>query len=300
MIMDTLKSLQVFSTVASTKSFIVAANQIGISAAMASKHVQNIESKVGARLLNRTSRKVSLTEAGENYLVHVKSLLEGLEEAEEFIKESTVEPKGMLKVSLPVWMSNPPFATLIAQYKSQYPEVSLNLDFSGKEVDMVEESYDLAIRAGEVKTEGLIARKIASIKFSIVASPSFLERHDKVEHINDLENMPFFAYSRVVAGNRLKKREEISAWDIQINPDIQSENEVFLLLLVLEGTGVSILPNWLIDEHLQRGELTAILPDVFNPEIPLRVLSPHRKYLPAKTRSFINFLIESVFNTTSN
>lgn len=294
--MDTLTSLKVFSAVASAKSFTAAADQIGISAAMATKHVQSVESRVGARLLNRTSRKVSLTEAGENYLMHVRPLLKGLEEAEELIKESTIRPKGTLKLSLPVWMSNPSFAKLISQYQSQYPEVSLNIDFSGKEVNLVEESYDLALRAGEVKVEGLIARKIGNIEFSMVASPTFLEQYSTINSIDDLENIPFVAYSRVVAGNRLKRREEISTWDFQVNPVTQSENEVFLLLLVLEGTGLSILPNWLIDEYLQRGELVAILPKVFNPKIQLHALYPDRNYLPAKTRSFIDFLIEPVFS----
>lgn len=295
--MDTLISLKVFSTVASTKSFTAAADQIGISAAMASKHVQSIESRVGARLLNRTSRKVSLTEAGEKYLVRVRPLLEGLEEAENLIKESTTAPKGTLKLSLPVWMSNPPFAKLISQYQSQYPEVSLNIDFSGKEVNLVEDSYDLALRAGEVKVEGLIARKIGVVEFSMVASPSFLNKRNKINSINDLENIPFLAYSRVVAGNRLKKRDEISAWDFRFNPIIQSENEVFLLLLALEGTGVSILPNWLIEEHLQQQELIALLPELINLKVPLHALYPDRNYLPAKTRSFIDFLIESAFST---
>jgi DNA-binding transcriptional LysR family regulator len=291
--MDTLKSLEVLSAVATTKSFAAAAEQIGISAPMATKHIQSIESRVGARLLNRTSRNVSLTEAGENYLARVKPLLEGLEEAEATLKESTVVPRGTLKLSFPVWMSNPSFAKIITRYQQQYPDVNLNIDISGKQVNLIEDGYDLTLRAGNMKVEGLIARKLGTIEFSLVASPKFLQQYGEVNNIEALNGIPFVAYSQVLTGSRLKWRDEHSSWEFQVNPIIQSEDETFLLLLAIEGAGATILPNCLTEQFIREKKLVRVLPDIINPKVQLSALYPDRNYLPAKTRSFIDYLLES-------
>jgi DNA-binding transcriptional LysR family regulator len=132
MIMDTLLSLQVLAAVAEHKSFINVAERLNLSPAMTSKHVQNIEARVGARLLNRDSRNVSLTEAGVQYLSSVRPLLEGLDEAEAQLSETAVAVKGTLKITAPVWMANSGFARLLAAYHSKNPDVVLDFDLSGR------------------------------------------------------------------------------------------------------------------------------------------------------------------------
>jgi DNA-binding transcriptional LysR family regulator len=289
--MDSLLSLQVFNTVAATKSFSAAAEQLDISAAMATKHVQNIEARIGARLLNRTSRKVSLTEAGEIYLSRVRALLEGLEEAEGLIGESTVVPRGTLKISLPIWMGTPSFVKKLASYHERYPEVKLNLDLSANFVNLVEEAYDLALRVGNYGGDGLIARKLMDIRFVAVASPEFVKKNGLVNTLDDFNGIPFLAYTPMSSGDQMRIRNNQSEWTFPIDPVVKSENETFILLSALEGMGVAILPDLLVDEHIKSGRLQRLMPDQIEETVSLLALYPDRNYLPAKTRSFIDFML---------
>jgi DNA-binding transcriptional LysR family regulator len=289
---DTLLSLQVFQAVSSSKSFSSAAEQLGISAAMATKHVQNLESRVGARLLNRTSRKVSLTEAGEIYLARVGSLLEGLHEAEMVVGESTQAPRGVLSISLPVWMTTPNFVKLLAQYHSAYPEVQLKLDPSAGFVNLVEGRYDLALRVGDYGDEGLIARKLSEVQFFAVASPDFLSKRGRPQSIEDLNGIPYLAYSRKTSGDHIRYKDEEQDWEFSVNPVIKSENEILILLSALEGMGAAILPHWLVAEHIASGRLERILENEICVRVPFYALYPDRNYLPAKTRSFIDFMLK--------
>jgi len=164
-------SLRVFVAIAEHKNFSAVAERMGLSPAMTSKHVQHIEASVGARLFNRNSRNVSLTEAGARYLCTVNPLLDGLTEAEAQLTTDTLSPRGKLKISMPVWMSNPAFANILMAYHAQNPHVTLDIDLSGRKINMVEEGVDLALRVAFKLDEGLIARKLADVTFQLVAAP---------------------------------------------------------------------------------------------------------------------------------
>ena len=189
--MDTLLSLRVFAAVAEYKSFAAVADRMNLSPAMTSKHVQHVEGRVGARLLNRNSRNVSLTEAGARYLMTVRPLLEGLEEADAQVSETTLAATGTLKVSMPVWMANPTFARIISAYHVQNPNVVLDLDLSGRKINLVEEGVDLALRVTETLDEGFIARKLTMVEFPLVAAPAFLETVGRPKTTDDLNGAPF-------------------------------------------------------------------------------------------------------------
>jgi DNA-binding transcriptional LysR family regulator len=289
---DTLLSLQVFSAVAATKSFSLAAEQLGISPAMATKHIQNLESRVSARLLNRTSRKVSLTEAGDVYLSRVRGLLEGLEEAEAVVNEATLAPRGTLKISLPVWMATPNFIHQLAMYHKAHSEVKFKLDLSANFVNLVEESYDLALRVGDFGGEGLIARKLCEVEFFAVASPEFLNRYGRPKTIEDLNGIPYLAYAKKTMGDQIRYKDKNTQWEFSIDPVLKSENETLILLSAIEGMGAAILPNWLVAEHISKGRLERFLAEDIHVKVPFFALYPDRNYLPAKTRSFIDFMLK--------
>jgi len=161
---DTLVSLRVLDAVAELKSFTAASDRLGLSTAMATKHVQHVEARVGARLLNRTSRSVTLTEAGSIYLARMRPLLEGLAEVEAQLSQMAIKPSGRLRVSMPVWMATPRFAMLAAAFHRQCPDVILEIDPSSRIVNLVEEGFDLAIRVAMTLEPGLIARKLGGIQ----------------------------------------------------------------------------------------------------------------------------------------
>lgn len=288
--MDTLLSLQVLAAVAEHKSFTAVAERLGLSNAMTSKHVQHVEARVGARLLNRNSRNVSLTEAGTRYLAAVQPLLEGLREVEAQLSESTLEPQGTLKVSMPVWMANPDFARILADYREQNPKVILNLDLSGRLINLVEEGFDIALRAAFTLDEGLVARKVATVDFNLVASTKLLDKIGRPQSLEDLANAAFLAYPPMMHNGHVRFKSGETEIDIRFNPVLQSGNETLLLLAAREAMGFAFMPTWLVREHLLSGELETVLPELISPASPLYAIYPERSYLPAKVRSFLDFL----------
>lgn len=288
--MDRLLSLRVFAAVAEAKSFAAVADRMDISPAMTSKHVQHIEAEVGARLLNRTSRRVSLTEAGAIYLAAVRPLLEGLDEAGARLAQATLDPRGTLKISLPVWMAEPALVRVLAAYRARHPAVLLDLDLSGRQVNLVEDGYDLALRVSPTLDEGLIARRLADIAFRMVASPALLDRIGRPREVADLAGAPFLAYSPVSSGGRVRLGLGPNAPEVRMTPVLQSANETILFQAALQGMGIAIMPHLVARAHLAAGRLELILPDVPAPTVPLSAIYPDRSYLPAKTRSLLDFL----------
>ena len=288
--MDTLLSLRVLAAVAEHKSFAAVANRLNISAAMTNKHVQHIEARVGARLLNRNSRNVSLTEAGARYLMTVRPLLEGLEEADAQVSETTLAATGTLKVSMPVWMANPTFARILAAYHTQNPNVILDLDLSGRKINLVEEGVDLALRVTETLDEGFIARKLAMVEFPLVAAPAFLETVGRPKTTDDLNGAPFLIYEAMAANGRIRYGKGDSAIDIKSKLVLQTGNETLIHHSVCEGMGFAFLLHWLATDDLDSGRLETVLPEMEYPRVPLTAIYPDRSFLPAKVRSFLDFL----------
>lgn len=288
--MDTLLSLRVFAAVAEHKSFSLVAERMNLSAAMTSKHVQHVEARVGARLLNRNSRNVSITEAGANYLATVRPLLEGLEEAEAQLSETSTGASGTLKVSMPVWMANTGFARLALAYHRHNPNVVLDLDLSGRKINLVEEGVDLALRVSTTLDESLIARKLASIAFRLVASPEFLDNHGRPEKLEDLNGAPFLVYNHVAAGGVIRYGVGKDVREIKFKPVLLSGNETLIHQAARVGMGFAVLPQLLASDDISEGLLEPVLPGVACPEVPLYAIYPDRSYLPAKVRSFLDFL----------
>lgn len=287
--MDTLLSLRVFAEVAEHKSFSSVAERLNISPAMTSKHVKHVEARVGARLLNRNSRNVSLTEAGAQYLQTIRPLLDGLTEAEAQLTTDSLSPRGTLKMSMPVWMSNPGFAKILTAYHQQNPHVAFDIDLSGRKINMVEEGVDLALRVAFKLDDGLIARKLAEVTFQLVAAPAFLDSFGRPKTSADLNNAPMLAYSQVAADGRLKFGGE-EGMDIKLQPILTSSNESILHQAAVAGMGFAMLPNWAAQNDIREGRLEAVLPMIAWPKLHIQAIYADRSYLPAKVRSFLDFL----------
>jgi DNA-binding transcriptional LysR family regulator len=289
-LMDTLVSMRVFCLVAELKSFAAAAARLRISAAMASKHVMQLEKRLGTRLLNRTSRRVSLSESGTLYFEQARQMLESLDEVEAAVGKATVVARGMLRVTTPVWMANPMFAKILADYQARHPEVTLDVDLSGRLVNLVEEGFDLALRATSVPDEALIARPITKVTFHMVASPAYLDRAGRPTRLTDLSGQPLLQYSLYTPGANVTLQGPDGEETARFNPVLRSGNETLLHLAALEGMGVAFLPKWLISEDVAAGRLEHVLPEQLIFEGRLFAVYPSRKYLSAKVRTFIDFL----------
>lgn len=290
--MDTLLSLRVFCTVAELKSFTAAATRLGLSPAMASKHLAHLEGRLGTRLLNRTSRSVSLTEVGALYFNQVRQALDGLDEAEAAIGNVTVSPRGTLKLSAPMWMANPLIARLLADYHKRYPEVSLDMDFSGRIVGLVDEGFDLALRATarDKLDAGLVARPLMDVPFQLVGAPAYLARTGRPSSLGDLNGHALLLYGGMGASGNLTLRGRDGEQTVKFRVVIRSENEIMLHLAALEGLGLVFLPTWMTQSDVARGGLEEVLPEEVRFSVPLHAVYPSRKYLSAKVRTFIDFL----------
>lgn len=288
--MDTLLSLKVFAAVAEQKSFTAVAQRLGLSPAMTSKHIKHVEARLGARLLNRNSRNVSLTEAGARYLDTVKPLLEELQDAEAQVSQTTLAVSGTLKMSMPIWMANPLFTRVLAAYQLENPNVVLDLDMNGKMVNLVENGIDLALRVTETIGDGMIMRKLASVDFRLVGSPALLDKIGRPTEISDLNGMPLLAYAPVAGSGRVKFPKGQSFEQVQFRPVLLTENETLIVLAARESMGLAILPYSLVAEDVDKGTLETLLPKNRTISVPFRAIYPDRSYMPAKVRSILDFL----------
>ncbi|WP_246660088.1 LysR family transcriptional regulator [Rhizobium sp. FKL33] len=288
--LDSLFSLKTFLAVAELRSFSTAARRLEISPAMVSKHIMRLEKRLGSRLLNRNSRNVSLTEAGQRYFDRVRPLLEGLEEIETELGATTQTPRGTLRLSAPIWMANARFAGILSAYRHLYPEVKLDIELNGRLVDLVEEGYDLAIRVARALEKDVVGRKLIDMRFVLVATRALLERISVPTSLADLDGAPFLSYTPVMPTGQLKLQTGGEERIIRFEPVMRSANETLIHAACLEGMGITILPRWQLDEDLKTGNLVEILPGDVDLAVPLYAIYPNRAYLSAKVRTFLDFL----------
>lgn len=290
--MDTLTSLRVFAAVAEFKSFTAAATRLGVSPAMASKHVMHLEARLGTRLLNRTSRRISMTESGVLYFNYARQMLDGLDEVEAAVSNVTVLPRGTLRLSAPVWIANTLIARAFADYHQRYPDVRLDIDLSGRLVNLVEEGFDLALRATspERLDPGLIARPLAKVAFHLVGSPAYLARGPRPTQQADLNGHSVLLYSGLGDKGSLVLDSPQGPGTVNFRTVMQSESEIMLHLAALEGMGLTFLPTWMTQADIASGRLEVLLPEIAVFNVGLYAVYPSRKFLSAKVRTFIDFL----------
>lgn len=290
--MDALTSMQIFRLVVELNGFAAAARRLDISPAMVSKQVMALERRLGTRLLHRTSRRLSLTDDGAAYLQQLRPLLDGIEDLETSLRRTARVPQGLLRVSAPVWFANPAFVRLIADYRRAQPQVRLDIDLSGRLVNLVDEGIDLALRVTAEPAPQLIARPLAQIGFVPVAAPTYFERAARPATLAELARLDLLWYSLLPLSAALTWLEgEGNAAFAPGAPILQSNNESLLHQAALQGLGVAFLPLWLIAEDLASGRLERLLPQHAPRRYPLFGVYASRRHLSAKLRSFLDFLI---------
>ena len=299
--MDTLTGIRVFCMVAELRSFVAAAERLNLSPAMVSKYVMRLEDRLGSRLLNRSTRRVSLTEAGSSYFGQARQILEALDEAEGVISNVTAAPRGTLKVTAPVWLANRRFGGLLAEYHDQFPQVCFDFDLSGRIVNLVEEGFDLAFRATahpERLDPGLIARPVIDVVFHLVASPAYLKRTGRPKQLTDLNGHALLVFNGARIGGTFKFERPEGPEVVKFNVVMESSNETLLHQAALEGLGMTFLPQLMVESDLQSGDLEDVLPESAQIMAKLYAVYPSRKYLTAKVRTFIDLVTKRASQAT--
>jgi DNA-binding transcriptional LysR family regulator len=294
--MDTLVSMKVFRHVVEVGSFVGAAERMEMSAAMASKHVMHLEQQLGARLLNRTTRRVAPTEAGREYYERLSQALTELDEAGQVVGAASVVPQGRLRVSSLSAFGLSYVMAAVADYAAQYPQVTVDMTLSDRVVELIDEGFDVAIRASPsgLKSSSLIARQIATAHLVLCASPAYLRRHGTPKSATDLARHNYLQYAGVsvpeIVGGETSPRLRLSGNLIVNHLEAQR-------VLVLQGAGIAMLGTEVIGADLAEGRLVPLLVDEVPPrELPIHVVYASRRHLSAKVRSFVDFLAERFSN----
>ncbi|KMZ13796.1 Transcriptional regulator, LysR family [Candidatus Burkholderia humilis] len=281
--MDALTSLRIFREVVEAGSFVKAAERLDISTAMTSKHVANLERQLGVRLLNRTTRHLSLTEAGSVYYEQCSEALNILQTAEAAVGAQSAQPQGMLKVTAPGWFANRKFADLLVAYQARYPGVLVDLQLENRFVDLVEEGYDMAIRATSEPSPSLIVRPLCKMPFVLAVAQTYIERNGLPRHPDDLARhrlvLPTYTNIETVIKN---------------NPVLKTNDTSMSLQLVRAGMGLAYFPAWIVEPELAAGSFVRVLPayTAFAPSVFAVYTS--RKYMTTKVRTFIDFLSDAL------
>jgi DNA-binding transcriptional LysR family regulator len=292
--MANISELEIFVTVVDAGSFTAAAEQLGVSKSHVSKQVSALEDRLGAQLLHRTTRSLSVTDAGQAFYERGALILEQLEEAERAVMQLQTKPRGRLKVSVPMTFGLRHLAPLVAEFLQEYPEISIDLDLSDRKVDMIDEGFDLAIRIGELQDSSLMVRKLAPATRYCCASPEYLETHGTPRHPAELADHECLEY----AYGRLNTWQFVSPDGdehfVQVSGRLRANNGEVLVESCVAGLGVALVPDFMLGDHLQSGRLVRLLDDWLEWNAGVYALYPHNRHLSAKVRRFVDFLVDKL------
>jgi DNA-binding transcriptional LysR family regulator len=292
--MDRLRAYEVFVTVVSRGSFTRAADILETSPANVTRYVNELEAHLGTRLLNRSSRKLSLTEGGETLYARCKSILDDVAETEGLVSSASVEPRGRLRINAPVSFGILHLAPLWPAFMRKYPRVELDVSLNDRVVDMVDEGYDLAIRISRAGSTNHAARKLATSNNILCASPAYLARCGYPAAPADLIGHRCIGYSYAATGDewQLVDREN-TVHTVKVNCHMHTNNGDTARAAALGGEGVIWQPAFLVGNDLRAGKLVRILPEYRLPDIDVFALYPSRRHLSAKIRAMVDFLVEA-------
>lgn len=289
--MDRLKRIETFLLVADSGSFSVAAERSRQSKGSVSKQIKQLEEDLGVRLLQRTTRRVSLTDTGRAYLQRSREALSLLEEAEREAGQETAQARGRLRVNAPMSFGVRHLAPLLADYRAAHPDVEVELSLNDRRVDLVEEGYDLAIRIGVLEDSSLVGRRLASCRMVVCAAPEYLASRGRPSTPDDLLEHDCLCYSYAFQGETWPL-VGADGKRIAIRPrgPLIANNGDALAVAAVSGMGIVLQPSFIVGPDLRAGRLERVLPGYEVPTLQVSALYAPGRYLPLKVRSYIDFL----------
>lgn len=293
--MDSLSDVAVFVAVVDEGSFTKAAERLQLSRSVISKYVSRLESRLGARLLNRTTRRLSLTEAGQVFYQRSRRGLDDIAEAEAEVSRLQGTPRGVLRVNTPMSFGILHIAPWLPEFAELHPDLTVQMSMSDRKLDVIDEGFDVSVRISELPDSSLIARRLATCRHSIVASPSYLQRHGTPRTPADLAQHQTLTYSL---------QQSSQAWhflapdgettSIPIQPRLQVDNSLALREALRGGMGISRTPTFLVGDDIQQGRLTPLLNGYTTLEVSIYLVYPERRHLSPKVRAFVDFMADKI------
>ncbi|TGQ42747.1 LysR family transcriptional regulator [Mesorhizobium sp. M00.F.Ca.ET.216.01.1.1] len=291
--MDRLTALQVFRHVAELNSFAEAGRRLGLSPPAISKNIAELEAHLGVRLINRTTRRMALTEEGRIYLEHVTHGLDALARADQILCPIKTAPSGTLRVSAPMTVTLTWLSAAIPEFLSRYPDLKLDLHLDDRRVDIVREGFDLAIRGSDnLEDSSLVARKLAVMPHVLCAAPSYFEKHGRPKTPSDLKAVNCIRFSLSGHADIWEFRKDGRTERIAIDGRYSVSSSLAVRDALRAGFGVSLIPCLYVESDLNAGRLQSALDDWNTVETTLYAVYPARQHLAPKIRVFLDFLIE--------
>jgi len=292
--MDRLRAFEVFVAVVGQGGFTRAADKLDTSPANVTRYVNDLEEALGVRLLNRTSRRLSLTETGKTLYDRALSILEDVAEAEAVTSSSALQPCGRLRINVPVSFGILHLAPLWPRFMARYPDIQLDISLADRVVDLVEEGYDLAIRISRAGSPSLISRKLATSQNVVCASPDYIARHGAPQAPEDLMHHVCIGYTYSATGDEWGLIDDAGrAHRVAVSTSLQTNNGDTVRATALAGLGIIWQPTFLIGDDLRQGRLVRLLPGYRMSEIDVLAVYPSRRYVSARVRVMVDFLVEA-------
>lgn len=286
--LDKLNALVSFVRAVDLGSFSAAAIHLGISQPAVSQQVRALEESLGTRLLNRTTRRLALTEAGERYYAYASDIVERIAEADRSIQSAEAQMSGSLAIGLPIGFSESTLGNFLIEFKKNHPCLVLDVSLSDTYVDIVKERLDVAIRVGEIKDETLIVRRLGIIERCLIASPEYLDRAGRPQQPSDLGQHDYLFYKGIATGFDVplvgRDGEHTTT---RIKPAMMVNNSTTLYDATLAGLGIGLNKRWLMETDIREGRLEEVLPEWTYPSHPIHAVYPSNRFIPLKVRRFV-------------
>jgi DNA-binding transcriptional LysR family regulator len=288
--MDKLTSMTVFVRVAKAGSFAGGASELGISRAMTTKHIMQLESSLGTRLFNRTTRSLSLTDVGASYLERCQQVLMDVEEMEAAVTHLQTEPRGVLKISAPPVIGATHITRAVAEFLKIHPDLTVDMILQSSPGDLIDEGIDIAIYLGDLDDTSMVARKLGSSPMVICASPEYLAKHGTPKTPEDLYHHSCLINWASTPRNKWKFKGKIGYITVSVSGRMQSNVADANRIAAINGLGLVMLATYVVGRDIERGKLVPVLENYVLPPLDIHAVYPHRKYLSAKVRRFLDFL----------
>ncbi len=289
--MDTLTRIRAFIDVVEAEGFSAAARKTGRSKALLSKYVRELEDELGALLLNRTTRQFSLTEAGHTYYRTAADILKEIDNLADLVRENNADLKGKLRITVPRTFVDADVGQSLIDFAMANPDLALEIVAEDRFVDMIEEGFDLAIRVTKLDDSGLIARKLSDFRIYACAAPSFVLKYGPFIHPQELSRVPFIIDTNSRSHNSVRFMDtDGSTISVAVSGPIEVNSPQATVRAARAGLGVAMVPDFIVRPYIESGELVSLFDDFLPRDRGIYAVYPHRRYLPAKVRAFVDYL----------
>ena len=291
--MDRWTELELFVQVAETGSMSRAAEALDLSNAAASRHLSALEDRLGARLVERNTRRLYLTETGQEFYSRTKTVLADLKDAESAVNATALNPTGVLRVTASLSFAMHHVAPLLREYTQRYPNVTVHVESANRYLDIIDNNIDVAIRTREVEPDSNITvRRLGQTRRILAASPRYLAQHGRPQTLDDLQRHKLLIYTHANNPNELRFNREGQTTALNVKGLLESNDGQILRAAALDGMGILVQPTYILYDDMVAGRLVPVLDDWELPRLTINLAYPSRKHLSAKVRTFIDFMAE--------